>query len=124
MYEQLNINNYRIYFVLGNNENEKLEKREVIVNISLRFLNENLSCKSDNLKDTICYEAFLKFLELKLRELNVNLIEKAARLVYDAVGAYAGSSGVRNKIQRRIEIVKQNPLVKNLESASFVISDW
>ena len=120
MYRQLNINNYKTYFVLGNNENEKTAKREVIINISLRFSDRNASCYSDDLKDTVCYSELLTFLESKLRNSSFNLIEKATQFIYEAISEYTNDSG----IQKRVEVVKENPPVKDLSSASFVISDW
>lgn len=120
MYRQLNINNYKTYFVLGNNENEKTEKRKVIINISLRFSDRNASCYSDDLKDTVCYSGLLAFLESKLRNSRFNLIEKATQFIYEAICEYINDSD----ILKRVEIIKENPPVKDLSSASFVISDW
>lgn len=120
MYKQLNINNYRTYFILGNNEDEKTAKREVIINISLRFLRNNASCSSDNLKDTVCYGGLLAFLDSKLHDSQFNLVEKAAQFVYDTICEYVKN----DEIQIRIELIKENPPVKGLSSASFIISDW
>lgn len=120
MYKQLNINNYRTYLILGNNEDEKTAKRAVIINISLRFLCDNASCGSDNLKDTVCYAKLLAFLESKLHDLQFNLIERGAQFVYDIICKYVKD----DRIQIRVELIKENPSVKGLSSTSFLISDW
>lgn len=120
MYRQLNINNYKTRFILGNNEDEKAAKRKVIINISLRFLNKNASCSSDNLNDTICYSSLLAFLDSKLYDSRFNLIERAAQFIYEEICNYVNTPD----IQKRVEIIKENPLKQDLASTSFVISDW
>jgi FolB domain-containing protein len=120
MIKQLDINNYRIDFIIGDNEEEKHEKVAVIVNISMRFMEDNLSCYSDKLDDTVCYSALTKFLEDKLKNSNFNLIERATQFIYDAISEYINDKNV----QKKVELIKANPVCKNLQSASFICSDW
>lgn len=120
MIQQLNINNYETYFVLGNNAGEKSQKRRVILNISLRFSDNILACKNDELDSAICYSSLLNFLEKYLENANFNLIERAAQFIYDIITEYLKN----NKASIRIEVIKPQPSTKNLESSSFVCSDW
>lgn len=122
MYRQLNINNYETNFILGNNEDEKIEKRRVLISISLRFSEENASCRSDNLADTVCYASLLEFIEAKLQNASFNLIERAAGFIYEAIGEYLKDK--TNHVQRRVEVTKIAPPVAGLESASFVVGEW
>ena len=146
MYSQLNINGYHSRFILGNNPEEKIEKTEVIINISFRFICENRSCETDNLEDTICYAELLKFIDRKLLNARFNLIEKAASFVFESLEEYLEQHHSKleanrpQKTLKKVEIIKLKPdicccppeqraKVPNefqayLESASFVISDW
>lgn len=130
MYRQLDINGYVTYFVLGCNKEEKLDKRKVLIDISLRFKDSQISCKTDKLEDTICYNSLLQFIESKLNGMEFNLIEKATQFVYDAVIEYLEKLvDLRNfdtKIMIMVRLTKPLPLYpeQSLEKASFTISDW
>lgn len=120
MIRQLNINNYETYFVLGNNAGEKSQKRRVILNISLRFSDNILAIENDKLDSTICYSSLLNFLETHLENANFNLVERAAQYIYDIISEY-----LKNNIASiRVEVIKPQPSSKNLESSSFICSDW
>lgn len=126
MIRELNINNYETYFVLGNDLCEKHEKRKVILNISIRFLDSIVACENDQLSSSVCYASLLNFIDQKLIDSNFNLIEKAAQYVYDSVTEFV-SCDVR--IIKRVEVIKPNPgacalTPLRLESSSFVLSDW
>lgn len=124
MYRQLNITNYKTHIILGNNPEERNDKRPIIINISLRFLRGNAACNSDDLTNTVCYSSFLNFLEKKLENNNFKLIEKAAQFIYDSVTEYLKDNSNKQDIQKRVECIKPNPPVNNLEAVSFVVSDW
>lgn len=127
MYTQLNINNFETYFILGNNPEEKLQKRKVFINISIRFLENKIdACDSDNLKDTICYASLLNFISQKLQSAQFNLVEKACGFLYEIVSDYVKNqlAADSQKFLLRVEFIKPRPSSKNLESASFICSDW
>lgn len=134
MYTQLNIKNFETYFVLGNNPDEKLGKRRVMLNISIRFPeNAVTACSNDNLSDTICYSALLEFISEKLQAAEFNLIEKACGFLYKIVSDYVKNWAAEKfsadnvngkKFLIRVEVEKPAPPVENLQSASFVCSDW
>ncbi|MBQ7674248.1 MAG: dihydroneopterin aldolase [Alphaproteobacteria bacterium] len=88
MYKQLNITGYKTYVILGNNPEERAEKRPITINVSLRFLQDNMACNSDDLSNTICYSSLLNFLEKKLENASFKLIEKAAQFIYDSITEY------------------------------------
>ncbi|MDR2645566.1 MAG: dihydroneopterin aldolase [Holosporaceae bacterium] len=119
MIRQLNIANYETYVILGNDPVEKLEKRNVNVHISLRFSQNNIACRTDNIENTICYAALVNFLDDKLRNAEFNLIEKMAQFLYDEISAYLNNAS----ILKHVQVTKVAP-VKNLGSASFVCADW
>ena len=124
MYTQLNINNFEMYFVLGNNPEEKLEKRKVVINIAIRFSDLKIdACDSDNLADTVDYSDLLKFISQKLQSAQFNLVEKACGFLYGIVSDYVKEQ-YSEKFLLRVEVIKPRPSSKNLESASFVCSDW
>ena len=130
MQTQLNINNFETYFILGNNPEEKNEKRKVILNVSILFKNSIIvkACENDELKDTICYSTLLKYISGKLESAQFNLIERATQFLYGLIKDYVHEKFSENKIDKkniliRVEVIKPNPM-KNLESASFVCSDW
>jgi dihydroneopterin aldolase len=117
---QLNINHHQTYFILGNEAAEKLEKREVVLNISLRFREENNACYSDDLADTICCHELVNFLERKLEGRQFNLIERVARFLYEEISIFLKDENVL----KRVEVIKPEPPLKNVESVSFSCSDW
>jgi dihydroneopterin aldolase len=120
MIRQLNIIDYKTYFTLGNEDSEKFVKRRVIINISLRFLEKNNACISDNVDETVCYSQLLNFIDEKLENAKFNLLERAAQFLYEIISEYLNDASVL----RRVEIIKSYPPVKNLQSASFICSDW
>lgn len=120
MIRQLNINGYETHFILGKNVYEKVEKRPVILNISIRFLENLIACENDNIDDTVCYSSILDFIEKKLKNANFNLIERVAQYVYDIIFTYLKG----NNVMIRVEVIKPRPSTKNLESSSFIYSDW
>ena len=127
MYTQLNINNFETYFILGNNPEEKLEKRKVVINIAIRFPESRVSaCDSDDLRDTVSYSGLLKFILQKLQSAQFNLIEKACGFLYEIVSDYVKNqlAADSQKFLLRVEVIKPRLSSKNLESASFVCSDW
>ena len=90
MQTQLNINNFETYFILGNNPEEKNEKRKVILNVSILFKNSIIvkACENDELKDTICYSTLLKYISGKLESAQFNLIERATQFLYGLIKDY------------------------------------
>lgn len=120
MVRQLNINGYKIYIILGNNEYERHNKRPVVLNIGLRFL-DSAAENHDDLKNTVCYDSLLNFLDKKLENTQFRLIEGVAEYIYDAISNYVKSENVL----KRVEIIKPYPLLEDkLESSSFICSDW
>jgi FolB domain-containing protein len=121
---QLNINNYETFLVLGNDLEEKLAPRRVVINISIRFSADVCAYRSDHIDDAICYSSLLIFLEKKLNNANFNLIERAAQYLYDTLVKYL-SEYLKEGFSIRVEVVKPLPLPnQRLESASFICSDW
>jgi dihydroneopterin aldolase len=120
MIKQLDVSNYETYIILGNNDCEKLEKRKVIVDVSLRFLEKNDACSSDDLQETVCYSSLLNFVDEKLKDANFNLVEKASQFLYDEISKYLNDE----TILTRVKVTKPSPPVENLGSAAFVCSDW
>ncbi|GHT97173.1 hypothetical protein FACS1894126_0700 [Alphaproteobacteria bacterium] len=119
MIRQLNISNYETYLVLGNEEHERRKWRPVVISISVRFPNDFQVC--DNIECTVCYYSLLDFIDKKLENEEFRLIERVAEYVYDAVSEYVNYGN----ILKRVEVIKPRPISnKNLESASFVCSDW
>lgn len=119
MINELSISGYRSKFILGNNESEKNAQRCVILNIWIRFPEQNHACTSDNLEHTVCYSSLLEFLNEKLNGANFNLIERATKYVYDQITEFIHDENVMKKV----ELIKENP-INELQSASFICSDW
>jgi dihydroneopterin aldolase len=120
MLRRLEISDYETRIFLGNNEDEKLERRKVIISISLIFSEKNDACGSDDLGGTVCYSKLLNFVNEKLKDASFNLMERIAQYLYDEISKYLNDV----KILKRIEIKKPSPPVENLKSASFICSDW
>ncbi|MDR2157834.1 MAG: dihydroneopterin aldolase [Holosporaceae bacterium] len=119
MVRQLNMR-YETDIILGNEDFEKREKRRIIVDICLRFPKKNRACSSDNLGDTICYAQLSNFINDKLQNSDFNLIERVADFLYEEITFYLNDK----TILKRIKVAKPEPPVNNLESASFIYSDW
>lgn len=120
MIKQLNIVNYKTHFILGNNECEKLNKRPVLINISIRFNGTNIACFSDKLQDTVCYSNLTKFLDKELQDANINLIEHAAQFIYTTI-----TNLINDKTcQIKVEVIKPAPFKENVQEVSFAYSDW
>jgi dihydroneopterin aldolase len=120
MIRQLSISNYETYIFLGNDDEEKNAKRQIIIDVSLRFSQKNNACCSDNIDQTICYSKLIDFIEEKLHGASFNLIEKVAQFLYDEISEYLNDMS----ISKRIKVIKTSPPVKNLPSVSFTCSDW
>ncbi|MDR2724345.1 MAG: dihydroneopterin aldolase [Holosporaceae bacterium] len=120
MIKQLNITNYEMYVILGNDDSEKHKKRKVIINICLRFSKKNKACCADDIDETICYAKLINFLDTRLRNAKFNLLERMTQFLYDEISSYLGDSS----ILKRIEVIKTAPPIDNLGSASFICSDW
>lgn len=119
MLNELYLSKYKTNFILGNNDEEKFSSREVTVNVWIRFPTEISACENDNLKDTICYETLIKFLDTKLSDSRFNLIEKATKYIYDLITEFIKNE----KVLKKVELIKEKPIDK-LELASFICSDW
>jgi FolB domain-containing protein len=121
MIRQLNINSYKTHIILGNNDYERYSKRPVVLNICLRFSDDDVKKDPDDLENTVCYDSLLHFIDKKLENTGFKLIEGVAKYVYDIVSEYIKIGNVL----KRVEIIKPCPLGKNnLESSSFIYSDW
>jgi FolB domain-containing protein len=118
--QELKINGLKVAFVLGNNKSEKLVKRSVIFNFTLRFGYDNKACYSDGLNDTVCYSGLAKAIRLGFEGKSFNLIEHAAQFAYQVAGEYLCNTN----ILKRVEVVKIFPELSELQSASFIYSDW
>lgn len=118
--QELKISGLEVAFVLGNNKSEKLIKRSVIFNFTLRFERDNKACYSDDLQDTVCYSGLVKAIRSSFEGKSFNLIERAAQFAYQVVGEYLHNAS----ILKRVEVVKIFPKPSELQSASFVYSDW
>ncbi|MDR0632512.1 MAG: dihydroneopterin aldolase [Holosporaceae bacterium] len=120
MIRQLNISNYETWIILGNDDEEKNAKRSVIIDINIRFSQENNACCSDDIDQTVCYSKLINFIEKKLQGANFNLVEKVSKFLYDEISVYLNDKSVL----KRIKVVKTSPPIKNLSSVSFTCSDW
>jgi dihydroneopterin aldolase len=119
MIKQLNITGYETCVILGNEDFERREKCRVMIDVSLRFSEENEACKSDNLDDTVCYSNLVIFIEEKLECTEFYLLERITRFLYDEISKNLGSN-----VLKYVKVTKIAPPVENLESASFICSDW
>ena len=102
----------------------------MILNVSILFKNDVVvkACENDELENTICYSTLLKYISAKLDSAQFNLIERAAQFLYELIKNYVYEKFSENKIDKkniliRVEVIKPNPM-KNLESSSFICSDW
>ncbi|MDR2268338.1 MAG: dihydroneopterin aldolase [Holosporaceae bacterium] len=129
MIRQLNINNYETFLVLGDDLEEKLTPRHIVINISVRFPIDVCACRSDHIDDAVCYRSLLIFLGKELNNARFNLIERAAQYLYDALKKYLSEHLSEHLKEENlfihVEVVKPSPLPnQKLESASFICSDW
>jgi dihydroneopterin aldolase len=117
---QLNINKYETKFVLGNNASEKCEVCRVVIDVSLRFLDDMPACVSDDLGDAICYSSLTKFIDEIFMGADFNLVERASQFLYDKL-----SLCLKNyPVLKRVELTKPFSSGELPESVSFVCSDW
>jgi len=120
MIRELSINNYEIFVVIGNNDDEKLVKQRIIINIKLRFPRGNDACYDDCLDHAVCYSQLIDFLNKELKDAQFNLIEKAAQFLYEKISGYLNNE----TILKYVEVTKPSIIIDNLESASFICADW
>jgi dihydroneopterin aldolase len=118
---QLDIVNYEIYVILGNDDCERKDRRRIIADISLRFTDKNDACRSDDLGETVCYANLMDFLEEKLRHTQFHLLERITQFLYDEISVYLGN---KTDVLKYVRVTKIDPPVENLKSASFICSDW
>ncbi|MDR1334100.1 MAG: dihydroneopterin aldolase [Holosporaceae bacterium] len=121
MIRQLNIFNYETYIIIGNDDSERKDRRKVIVDISLRFMNENSACLSDDIGETVCYADLVAFVQEKLQYTKFRLLERITQYLYDEISFYLRD---QPDILKYVKITKVAPPVENLKNASFVCSDW
>ncbi|MDR1551459.1 MAG: dihydroneopterin aldolase [Holosporaceae bacterium] len=122
MLRQLDIERCGILICLGLDEIEKVTKRMVFIDISLRFPHGNRACQDDQITQTVCYRSLLCHMKEKLTNIEFNLIERVAQFLYDEISGYLDDKS----ILKRIKITKPTPMGndRKCRETTFTCSDW
>ena len=76
-YDKIYIRDLSVRCIIGINENERHEKQDVIINITL-YVDLRKACQSDNIKDTVDYKTVKKQVMSMVEQSSFFLIEKMA----------------------------------------------
>jgi dihydroneopterin aldolase len=100
---------------LGWLDEERAQKQKVSVDIELLFATPPLGCMSDNLDDTICYDALVKKIKLLTSEKHFRLVEHLAREIY-----LLTKEEVTVDVDVKVK-VKKKPVIENLMGGVSVV---
>ena len=116
----LKIVSLEIPLQIGCYEEEKSKKTPVQIIVELKP-ESRLACETDQLKDTICYDQLIRFLNQQCFKKTYQLIEFACNDIFQAVRKFLEEKHVFSKL--RVHLVKklQHPLLKNSEC---ILSDF
>ena len=88
-YDQIHIRDLRFRCIIGINPDERREKQEVVVNITL-YADLRKSCITDRIDDTIDYKALKKDILAMGEDSQFNLIERLAEHIAQICLSYSG----------------------------------
>lgn len=105
---------------IGCYEEEKNKTTPVQITVELKPEN-CLACQTDQLKDTICYDQLIQFLNRQCFQKTYQLIEFACSDIFQTIRRFLGEKRILSKL--RVHLVKklQHPLLRNSEC---ILSDF
>lgn len=118
-YTTLNIHNFKTQALLGWTDGERKQPQLISIDATIRYPFAPKACLSDQLQDTICYDAMIQWIDKVCHERDYKLLEHLAHAAYSEV-----KKNAQLPIELSITIYKVNPPVKHLEQASFTVGDW
>lgn len=99
----IKIKNLRLKTIIGVYEHERNEKQDIILNIHIQS-DLSIAARSDNLADTLDYDALTKKIISTVESSSYRLIEALAQAVLDIIADYD------EKVSAFIEIEKPNAI--------------
>lgn len=93
---------------LGWPKGERLKQQIVRVDVTLSFAEPPLACRTDQLKDTLCYDSLISKIKAYVADRNFRLIEHLGYGIHDAIRQNV-SADMRVKVS-----VTKKPLIENL----------
>ena len=118
MKSQLALNQLKFNLSLGVYDYEKKNKQKVIVNLKLVFSDIPRGCKSDKIKEVVCYDHLIKHLKQQINDKHFELIENFSWFLAEKI-----SSFIEFPANVSVEVIKK-PKIKGLKSASFSLIDF
>lgn len=121
MYCQLLLENISLKVNLGCLEEERSFPQRVMLQIKLQFASVPLASMTDNLHDTLCYDALACGLQEFCDTRSFKLIETLGYQLFQFL-----KKRISETTSEHVKVflcVTKNPALINLEQASFVISD-
>lgn len=84
-YASIAIQQFELPVILGWPEEERLQAQSVFLDIYIRFPNEPLACKNDQLQDTFCYDVLTQKIKSGIENKAFHLIEFLSREIYQLI---------------------------------------
>lgn len=81
------INGLELHLHLGWPDHEREEKQMVLVDIEIFFDEIPLACRTDQLKDTLCYSELIQQLQTQLSQKSFHLIEHLSYEIHRILGS-------------------------------------
>jgi FolB domain-containing protein len=107
----LKISDLKVLCIIGDRPEERLKEQELMVDVDICI--PDGAADSDNLADTVDYAMLAEKIKNVLKESKPQMIERAAKIVHDAV------SSEKNILSAEVRI-KKSGAVENLDSAEAV----
>jgi len=104
----LTLSGLELSVYLGWREAERLQKQNITVDINICFLSPPTACLTDNLDDTVCYNALISHVKEVFSTKRFKLIEHLSAELYQTI-KLALSSDVKINVW-----VKKQPAIANL----------
>jgi len=108
------INNLRLKTIVGAGDQERLSPREVVVNVSME-LTDGSAARSDDIADTVDYEALCQEITRQVEAARFSLLERLAGQVLSIVMSDRKVAGAT------VEVTKPGAL-ERADSASAAVS--
>jgi dihydroneopterin aldolase len=103
---------------LGWTDAERATPQRIIVDIKLQFSTPPLASATDNLNDTVCYDALLTQIKTHLAGKSIRLLEHLAEEIYQAIKTF-----ITTPLSTVVRVTKKIPIVGVIGNVTFEYGD-
>lgn len=118
-YHRLSIHDLRVPVCLGFFAEERQALQEISIYIDVRFVAAPAATHSDQLSETLCYDAMVTCIKATLLQKEYQLIERCTADIYAALKKLVSPHDLRVEV-RKLTV----PIQEIKGCASYMCSDW